>query len=88
MAKRAMPSFICGAIAASAASARVAAGRAVADDADVMAARGLAARDIEDVPENAADRRAGDVHDLERFEIGHGQNQRSQTSMVSPGRSG
>ena len=42
-----------------------AAGRAVADDADLMPARGLAARDIEDVTENAADRRAGDVHDLE-----------------------
>ncbi len=41
-----------------------AAGRAVADDADVMTARGLAARDIEDVPENAADRSTGDVHDL------------------------
>ena len=65
-----------------------AAGRAVADDADVMTARGLAARDIEDMPENAADRSAGDMHDLERFEIGHGQNQRSETSMVSPGRSG
>src|SRR5436190_161488 len=65
-----------------------AAGCAVADDADVMTARGLAARDIEDVPENAADWRTGNVHDLERFKIGHGQNQRSATSMVSPGRSG
>ena len=41
-----------------------AAGRAVADDADLVAARGLAARDIEDVPEDAADRGARDVHDL------------------------
>ena len=66
-----------------------AAGRAVADDADVMPARGLAARDIEDVAEDAADRSAGDVHDPESdLRIGHGQNQRSETSMVSPGRSG
>jgi hypothetical protein len=40
------------------AASRGAAGRAVADDADVMTARGLAARDIEDMPENAADRRS------------------------------
>ena len=45
-------------------------------------------RDIEDMAEDAADRRAGDVHDPEGLQIGHGQNQRSETSMVSPGRSG
>ena len=65
-----------------------AAGRAVADDADVMPKCGLAACDVDDVTEHAADRGAGDVHDLQGFEIGHGQNQRSETSTVSPGRSG
>ena len=65
-----------------------AAGRAVADDADLVAARRLAAGDIEDVPENAADRGPRHMHDLQALRIGHRQNQRSPTSMVSPGRSG
>ena len=53
-----------------------------------MAARGLAARDVEDVAENAADRGARHVHDLERLMAVHDQNQRSETVMVSPGRTG
>src|SRR5215213_1686433 len=65
-----------------------AAGGAVADDADVVSARGLTACDIEDVAEDAADRSPGDVHDPESFRIGHGQNQRSETATVSPGRIG
>ena len=68
MATRAMPSFICGRDRRERGLGAGAAGGAVADDADVMAARGLAAGEIEDVAENAADRRAGDVHDLERFD--------------------
>jgi hypothetical protein len=43
--------------------------------------------------EDAANRSAGDVHDpksfgIGRFGIGHGQNQRSEISTVSPGRIG
>ena len=64
------------------------AGRAVADDADVVAARGLAAGDVEDVPEDSADRGARHVHDPERLMSVHDQNQRSLTVMMSPGRTG
>ena len=44
---------------------RRAAGRRVGNDADAMAARGLGARQIDDVAEQPADRRAQDVQDVE-----------------------
>ena len=64
-----------------------AAGEAVGDDADVMAAIGLAVGEIEDVAEDSADRRAHRVQDTKRLicNRGHDQNQRSPTSTVSPG---
>ena len=64
-----------------------AAGEAVGDDADVMAAVGLAVGEIQDMAENAADRRARRVQDPKRlaFHHGHDQNQRSPISTVSPG---
>ena len=64
-----------------------AAGEAVGDDADVMAAVGLAVGEIEDMAENAADRRARGVQDTKRLTVNerHDQNQRSPTSTVSPG---
>ena len=46
-----------------------AAGEAVGDDADVMAAVGLAVGEIEDVAENAADRRARGVQDTKRLTV-------------------
>ena len=54
-----------------------AAGEAVGDDADMMAAIGLAVGEIEDVAENAADRRAHRVQDAKRLTVdeGHDQNQ-------------
>ena len=65
----------------------LAAGQAVGDDADVMAAVGLAVGEIEDVTEDAADRRAHRVQDTKRliWLRRHDQNQRSPTRMVSPG---
>src|SRR5262245_22637478 len=65
----------------------LAAGQAVGDDPDVMALLGLAVGQIKDVPDNAADGSARRVQDAERlaFDDGHGQNQRSPTSTVSPG---
>ena len=64
-----------------------AAGEAVGDDADVMAAVGLSVGEIEDVAEDAADRRAHRVQDTKRliWKSRHDQNQRSPTSTVSPG---
>ena len=64
-----------------------AAGEAVGDDADVMAAVGLAVGEIEDMAENAADGRARRVQDTKRLTVDdrHDQNQRSPTSTVSPG---
>ena len=64
-----------------------AAGQAVGDDADMMAAIGLSVGEIEDVAEDAADRRAHRVQDTKRliFNQGHDQNQRSPTRTVSPG---
>ena len=58
-----------------------AAGEAVSDDADVMAAVGLAVGEIEDMAENAADRRARGVQDPKRLTVNerHDQNQRSPT---------
>ncbi len=46
-----------------------AAGEAVGDDADVMAAIGLAVGEIEDMAENAADRRARRVQDPKRLTV-------------------
>ncbi len=65
----------------------LAAGEAVGDDADMMAAIGLAVGEVHDVAENAADRRPHRVQDTKRltFNQGHDQNQRSPTSTVSPG---
>ena len=67
-----------------------AAGQAVGDDADMVAAVGLAVGEVEDVTEDAADRRAHRVQDTKRliWNRGHDQNQRSPTRTVSPGPSG
>ena len=56
-----------------------AAGEAVGDDADMMAAIGLAVGEIEDMPEDAADRRARGVQDPKRLTVDkrHDQNQRA-----------
>ena len=56
-----------------------AAGQAVGDDADMMAAVGLAVGEIEDMAENSADRRAHRVQDTKRLvvKLRHDQNQRS-----------
>jgi len=67
-----------------------AAGQAVGDDADVMAAVGLAVGQIQDMAKNSTDRRARCVKDTKRPSVNHrhDQNQRSPTSTVSPGLSG
>ena len=59
-----------------------AAGEAVGDDADMVAAVGLAVGEIEDMAENAADRRARGVQDAKRLTVNerHDQNQRTPTS--------
>ena len=44
-------------------------GEAVGDDADMVAAIGLAVGDIEDVTKNAADGRASRVQDTERLTV-------------------
>ena len=64
-----------------------AAGQAVGDDPDMVAALGLTIGEVEDVPNDSADRRARRVQDTKRltFHHGHHQNQRSPTSTVSPG---
>ena len=64
-----------------------AAGQAVGDDADMVAALGLSVGEVQDVAENSADRRAHGVQDTKRLVGigGHRQNQRSPTSTVSPG---
>ena len=64
-----------------------AAGQAVGDDADMVAAVGLAVGEIQDVTEDSADRRAHRVQDTKRliWISGHDQNQRSPTRTVSPG---
>ena len=66
------------------------AGETVGDDADVVAAVGLAVGEIQDMTEDSADRRAHRVQDTKRliWNRGHGQNQRSPTRTVSPGLSG
>ena len=55
-------------------------GKAVGDDADVVAAIGLSMGEIEDMTENPADRRAYRMQDTKRLVWlrGHGQNQRSR----------
>src|SRR5665213_1767027 len=67
-----------------------AAGKAVGDEADMVAAVGLAVGQVQDMTEDSANRRANRVEDAKRL-IGngrHGQNQRSPTRTVSPGLSG
>jgi hypothetical protein len=61
-------------------------GRAV-DDADVVAAIGLALGEVQDVTENSTDRRPHRVQDTKRLigNRGHGQNQHSPTSTVLSG---
>ena len=65
----------------------LAAGQAVGDDADLVAAVDLAIGEVQDMTENGADRRAHRVQDTKRliWNHGHDQNQRSPTSTVSPG---
>ena len=60
-------------------------GQAVGDDADVVAAIGLAVGEVEDVTEDSTDRCAHRVQDTKRLigNRGHDQNQRSPTSAVS-----
>src|SRR6187551_172141 len=66
------------------------AGEAVGDDADVMTAVGLAVGEIEDMAENAADRRARGVQDTKRLTVdeGHDQNQRAPASTSAATRHG
>ena len=61
-----------------------AAGQAVGDDADMVAAVGLAVGEIEDMAEDAADGRARRVQDAKRlaFDNGHDQNQRSPAGVA------
>ena len=61
-----------------------AAGQAVGDDADVMAAVGLAVGEIEDMAENAADRRARGVQDPKRLTV----NERHRDRLQIRARSG
>jgi hypothetical protein len=58
-----------------------AAGEAVGDQADLMAAVGLAIGEVQDMTEDAADRRAHRVQDTKWlfWNRGHDQNQRSPT---------
>ena len=67
-----------------------AASEAVGDDADLMAALGLAVGDVENVTKDSAHRGANRVKDAKRsvWRDGHDQNQRSPTRTVSPGLSG
>ena len=67
-----------------------AAGQAVGDNADMVAALGLSIGEIQDVAEDSADRRAHRVQDTKRLVWvgGHDQNQRSPTRTVSPGPTG
>ena len=64
-----------------------AAGQAVGDDADMVAAIGLSIGNVQDVTENSADRRAHRMQDTKRliYSLWHAQNQRSPTRTVSPG---
>ena len=63
---RCTPSFRRGAISRQRRLRAFAAGQAVGDDADLMAAVDLAVGEVEDVTENAADRRAHRVQDTKR----------------------
>ena len=61
--------------------------QAVGDDADVVAATGLAVGEVQDVTEDSSERCAHRVHDTKRL-IGssrHDQNQHPPTSAVSWG---
>src|SRR4051794_25574161 len=68
----------------------LATGEAVSENADMMAAIGLPPGEIKDVAKNSADRRAHGMQNPKRSVSGcaHHQNQRSPTTMVSPGLSG
>lgn len=65
----------------------LAAGPAVGNDADGVAALDLSGCKIEDMAEDSANGRAHHVQDAQRGigGIGHGQNHRSPMTMVSPG---
>jgi hypothetical protein len=65
----------------------LAAGEAVGDNADVMAAVGLAVGEVQDMTKDATDRGARRVQDAKGLTVDdrHDQNQRSPTSTVSPG---
>ena len=67
-----------------------AAGEAVGNDADAVAAIGLSVCDIENVAKDSAHRGANRVKNAKRlvWRCGHDQNQRSATRTVSPGLSG
>jgi len=86
MARRWTPSLRRGAISLSAAGA-FATVQAVGDDADVVAAIGLAVGEVQDVTEDSTDRRAHRVQDTKRLigSRGHDQNEHSPTSTVSVG---
>ena len=65
----------------------------IAEDADVVAPGDLPARDIEHVPEQAAERGPEDVQNAQRRlgaagSVLRAQNQRSLMTIVSPGRIG
>jgi hypothetical protein len=65
----------------------------IAEDPDLMTARDLSVRHVEDVPEQAAERSPEDVQDTERpcpgiRWVAVTQNQRSLMTIVSPGRIG
>src|SRR3984957_5312203 len=65
----------------------LAAGQAVGDDDDMVAAVGLSVGEVQDVTKDSADRRAHRVQDTKRLirRHRHDQNHRSPTSTVSPG---
>jgi hypothetical protein len=67
-----------------------AAGEAVGENADMVAAVGLAVGEIQDVAEDSTDGGPRCVQDAKRLTINHrhDQSQRSPTSTVSPGLSG
>ena len=69
MARRCTPSFMRGAISCERRFGAFAAGQAVGDDADMMAAVGLAIGEVEDVAEDAADRRAHRMQNTKRLTL-------------------
>ena len=63
-----------------------AAGEAVGDDADMVAAIGLAVGEIEDMAEDAADGRARRVQDTKRLTIDYWHDQNQHQNQRSPAR--